>query len=145
MGAGHYWDREAETMHLSWLDLVDYDDYPDEELHWILHQEAWDDVKHTINTCLPPSFSECQVWDDDTPCWIVAMSGLHKVMIHDNDTCLYIVVKPRNDLMDAEGRAWDGLATANLHRTAAALWKRLSDHYPLYVRDTAWTSKRYES
>ena len=144
MGRGHYHDRDAEIMHLSWLDLVDYDEQMDMDLVQLLRQEAWNDVQRVIDECLPPSFEPADAWDGDTPCWIIALNGLFKVMLHDEDTCLYIVVKPRNDLWTAEGRDYTALAEATLQRTATALWRRLSDHYALYARDTAWTSKRYE-
>jgi hypothetical protein len=129
MGEGLYRHRDGRTVYCEPYDDLD----PADALAW---RDASSDVEEIVASCLS------NAWDRVPRAWkrggerVLLRNGLHEVWLHEDSYArLHVTFGVRSDLDET-----DALARAVLTDRAEAFFDRLSLHYELRVRTSAWTS-----
>lgn len=118
MGRGNFYQEGARTV---------YVDVPQD-------RDEYEDFEEVIHECLPESFYRCREYQRDINGYSLARNKLLVCFLTDNEWSIAVNLMPHPETEHPE------LAKAQLIRVADAFFDRLSDHYQLSVRTSAWTS-----
>ena len=129
MGEGLYHHRDGRTVYVEPFDGIDSEDHH-------LWLEAWLDLGEAIASCLSDA------WERVPRRWkrsgerVAMRNGLHEVWLHEDSYArIHVTFGLRSDLHETYA-----LACATMPGRAEAFFDRLSRHYDLRVRTSAWTS-----
>ena len=128
MGIGSYGICNDEQEAIC-IDCLDFDEWD------------YEDVRDNILFCLPPSFTTTAGRENDHR--IIAENALFTVQITDHEHDIGLRIRIRPDLYEYTPDT-TGLAKANLERTAAGIFDRLSRIYNLRVKTSGYTSAPYQ-
>lgn len=118
MGRGNFYQGGARTV---------YVDVPED-------RDEYEDFEEFIHECLPGSFYRCREYQRNINGYPLARNKLLVCFLTDNEHSIAVNMMPHPDTEYLE------LAKAQLFKVSEAFFDRLSNHYPLSVRTSAWTS-----
>lgn len=125
MGRGNFYKEGARTIYVEIPEFNENEKYDD----WI------QELKENIRGCLPESFQRTAYqWSRYHHELYIANNKLFACFLADNEHSIAVSLMPHPETEHPE------LAKAQLLRVADAFFDRLSEHYQLHVRNTAWTS-----
>lgn len=129
MGEGLYRHPEGRTVYVEPFEGLDLDDP-------LAKQEAWLDLGEAIAACMSETWERAPRRWKRTGERIAMRNGLHEVWLYEDSYArVHVTFGVRSDLDDTEA-----LARATMQDRAQAFFDRLSAHYDLRVRTSAWTS-----
>ena len=128
MGEGLYRHPDGRTVYVEPFDGLD----PDDHFAW---QDAWFDLGEAIAASLSDAWERVPRRWKRTGERIAMRNGLHEVWLHEDSYArVHVTFGIRGDLDNTEA-----LARATMPDRAEAFFDRLSAHYDLRVRTSAWT------
>ena len=138
MGAGHFCLANASTVHIE----LPFDEAWEP---WELHDETqWfiENVKKTVQSLLPKSFTEPTFNVRTIDGEIIAENGFYKVLL--TSWCSYIAISVQ--IKEANwSEPWEFNPLALFHHASAStkLFDELSEQYEVRIATSAWTSGAY--
>ncbi len=159
MGAGLFYDDEGKTVFFEPYENIPAEDSFQED--WTqaeiegeircLREEAWDDALTNLKYGMPEGFTFKHSGEWTRAGRVIGESDLHQIFILEDQggyDLVFLTVKPRDiDCYDEEQEARLEKAKETLDEVASEIFDKLYHERTLgelRVRDTAWTSKKYE-
>lgn len=135
MGAGLYWEQDAEIVYAEPFDHIDGDDEAAQDER----ADAMSVFMDEIFECLSPRWFEVDAWRN-REAHVVARNGLFELALHEDDYGrVHIIMTARDDLNPSA----EALAKSRLHGAAHGFFARMGKLYRLRQRSCAWTSRPY--